>query len=251
MSIRTSRARQRVPPVLAARVAATWGNECWLNFPDCTHESTTTDHITPWAAGGRTVPGNLRRACKHCNSLRGDRVLSGWGATIHAVIGPPQGGKSSWVAVHAQPGDIVLDMDAIATAMQAASPAHGVDHSDSRSLRKMASSAWYAAYRHAVRLGEPTGVWLVKTMPASPRSPRLLDEWVALGYDIHVCDPGKPTVTERQRRQPRPYAEAGIREWYRSGITQSSIDAKVERRQTRLHELGLVSLDKCPDRPSW
>ena len=41
------------------------------------------------------------------------------------------------------------------------------------------------------------GLWLVKVLPGPQRSPRLLDEWLALDYDIHVCDPGKATVTHR------------------------------------------------------
>ena len=61
------RDRQRVPPVLSAEVAERWGNECWLNMPGCTHRSDTTDHIVPFAVGGPTVVGNLRRACQHWN----------------------------------------------------------------------------------------------------------------------------------------------------------------------------------------
>ena len=86
----------------------------------CTNHSDTTDHIVPHIAGGPTVPANLRRACKHCNSLRGDRTLNGYGALIHAVIGPPAGGKSTYVDMHRQPGAVVLDFDALAKAMMPA-----------------------------------------------------------------------------------------------------------------------------------
>lgn len=250
MSIRATKGRQRVPPAVAALVARRWGNECWLGFPGCTVEATTTDHITPFAAGGLTVPGNLRRACKHCNSLRGDRVLSGWGATIHAVIGPPQGGKTSWVRAHASDGDIVLDMDMLATGLLAGDR-RGIEHVDDLHVRKLASAAWYGAYRHAVRLGEPVDVWLVKALPATPHSPRLLDEWVALGYDVHVCDPGKATVMSRQRDMPRPHAEAGIRQWYRTGLDQESIDARSALRRDRLIGLGLIEDVGRPGRPEW
>ncbi|QHJ75949.1 MAG: HNH nuclease [Bacteriophage sp.] len=250
MSIRATKGRQRVPPAMAALVARRWGNECWLRFPGCTGKGTTTDHITPFVAGGLTVPSNLRRACKHCNSLRGDRVLSGWGATIHAVIGPPQGGKSSWVRAHALDGDIVLDMDVLAMGLLAG-VRPGAEHVESGYVRKLASAAWYGAYRHAVRIGQPVGVWLVKTMPTTPHSPRLLDEWVSLGYDIHVCDPGKAMVMERQRAAPRPHAEAGIKQWYRTGLTQESIDVKMMRRHEHLLDLGLIAGCRRQGRPDW
>lgn len=245
--------RQRVPPAMAALVASRYGNDCWLGFPGCTVQSTTTDHITPFNQGGLTVPGNLRRACRHCNSLRGERTLSGWSATIHAVIGPPQGGKSSWVKTHAKPGDIVLDMDMLATAMLAGLH-NGTEHVEDKALRKLASSAWYGAYRHAVRVDEPIGVWLVKTIPATPRSPKLLDEWVQLNYDIRVCDPGKDEVLRRQHDSPRPRAEAGIRQWYRLGLDQQTIDARLKRRRMQLASLDLINAGSPAagrTRPEW
>ena len=190
------RDRQRVPPAVSAEVIERWGNDCWLGMPGCTNHSDTTDHIVPHIAGGPTVPANLRRACKHCNSLRGDRTLNGYGALIHAVIGPPAGGKSTYVDMHRQPGAVVLDFDALAKAMM---PGSDAEHVTVEWVRRMASGAWYGAYRHMVRVTEPVELWLVKTLPFTPRSPRLLDEWIALDYDITVCDPGKQEVMDRLR----------------------------------------------------
>jgi 5-methylcytosine-specific restriction endonuclease McrA len=31
------------------------------------------DHITPWAEGGRTLPGNLQMLCKDCNRRKGKK----------------------------------------------------------------------------------------------------------------------------------------------------------------------------------
>jgi 5-methylcytosine-specific restriction endonuclease McrA len=46
---------------------------CQIRRPGCTHTATTTDHIRPKSKGGSDDPGNLRAACLHCNSAKGDR----------------------------------------------------------------------------------------------------------------------------------------------------------------------------------
>lgn len=231
------RGRQRVPPAVAAQVIARWGNECWLGMPGCTRVADTSDHIVPDRLGGPTVPSNLRRACKSCNSLRRDRVLSGYGARYHAVIGPPCGGKSSYVREHAGDGALVVDFDLLAGALVAGD---GVAHDARQWVRDMATGAWYGAYRECVSLIEPVDVWIVKTIPATPRSPRLLDEWIALDYEIVVCDPGKRTVLERHDRRGGDRRELqGVTQWYRTGITSESVEARQIERRRRLAELGL------------
>ena len=99
--------RKRVPPNMAAQVLLTFGSDCWLDMPGCTHRGTETmDHVKPYSLYGPTVPSNLRPACKHCNSLRADRVVSGFGAQVTAVIGPPCVGKTAYVRDHMAPGDL-------------------------------------------------------------------------------------------------------------------------------------------------
>ncbi|WEV68473.1 hypothetical protein OZX72_02980 [Bifidobacterium sp. ESL0769] len=105
-----------------------------------------------------------------------------------------------------------------------------------------------------MRIAEPVDVWLVKTVPATPRSPQLLNEWIQLNYDIKVCDPGKSVVERRQSERPRPYAEAGIRQWYRLGLDQQGIDEKLRARRTQLADLGLIAAVSPPERsarPEW
>ena len=109
--------RKRVPPNMAAQVLLTFGSDCWLDMPGCTHRGTETmDHVKPYSLYGPTVPSNLRPACKHCNSLRADRVVSGFGAQVTAVIGPPCVGKTAYVRDHMAPGDIVVDPSRLAGA---------------------------------------------------------------------------------------------------------------------------------------
>lgn len=148
--------RQRVPPAIAAVVIERWGNECWLDMPGCRHVSDTTDHIVPDRAGGPTIPANLRRACKHCNSLRQDRTLNHYGANIHAVIGPPGGGKTTYVDLHRGPGAVVLDFDGMCSALTSGI---GTGHEPRQWVRDMATGMWYGAYRHAVRVTEPIDVF--------------------------------------------------------------------------------------------
>ncbi len=54
--------RKRVPPNMAAQVPPTFGSDCWLDMPGCTHRGTETmDHVKPYSLYGPTVPSNLRR----------------------------------------------------------------------------------------------------------------------------------------------------------------------------------------------
>lgn len=111
-----------------------------------------------------------------------------------------------------------------------------------------------------VRVTEPVELWLVKTLPSTPRSPRLLDEWIALDYDITVCDPGKQEVMDRLRARGMDVGkrlQAGVLQWYRQGITQTGIDARLEARRSRLAALGLANgpdagpIGSQPARPAW
>lgn len=81
--------RQTIDPLVRAKVIETWGNACWLRLPGCTGVGEEDDHIVPYAHGGMDTVANIRRACKHCNASRQDRVLYGYGARLHIVVTPP------------------------------------------------------------------------------------------------------------------------------------------------------------------
>ena len=150
--------------------------------------------------------------------------------------------------MHRQPGAVVLDFDALAKAMM---PGSDAEHVTVEWVRRMASGAWYGAYRHMVRVTEPVELWLVKTLPFTPRSPRLLDEWIALDYDITVCDPGKQEVMDRLRARGMDVGkrlQAGVLQWYRQGITQTGIDARLKARRSRLAASGSPTDPMRPDR---
>lgn len=242
--------RQTISPALRREVIARWGDECWLGLPGCTGHGEEDDHIVPWSHGGRDTVNNIRRACKHCNSSRSDRIISGYPATIHAVIGPPGAGKTTYARNHAEPGAIILDMDQMAAAL--------APDMDTRcmppELVRAAQGAWLGAYRAATRIETPGDVWIIRCVPRLPHHPRLLDEWIALGYDVHVIDPGAHVTMARLSDDER--AGSGIiksaRRWYALRITAQAVRHRMERRHTQLAALGLApDPDGVPTRPVW
>ncbi len=55
------------------------GYECQIQGPTCTQTASAVDHIVPHAYGGDDSYGNLRAACKPCNSVAGGRMRGGAG----------------------------------------------------------------------------------------------------------------------------------------------------------------------------
>jgi hypothetical protein len=50
------------------------GRECQIRGRGCQGVATTVDHIVPHALGGGDDPGNLRAACRPCNSSLASRA---------------------------------------------------------------------------------------------------------------------------------------------------------------------------------
>jgi predicted kinase len=242
--------RQVIEPQIRAEVIKLFGNVCWLNLPGCTHVGQEDDHIVPFHHGGKDTVANIRRACKHCNASRMDRVLSGYGATLHMVVGPPEAGKSTFVADHAADDALVLDFDRLASTIM---PGVDVRHDRPDALVAATQGAWQGCYNKLARLAEPVEVWVIKSLPKSLRHPQMLDEWIALDYQIHVIDPGAETVFERLESCYRPDgAKLVARQWYALHLSQRLIDARQSSRREQLAALGLRS-SPSPGfkRPEW
>lgn len=223
-----------VSKATAAKVIAAYGDGCWLGFPGCKHTVESIDHVLPAIAHGPTLVTNLRPACKHCNSARNSRMISGLGPTIHAVIGPPTAGKTTFVRDHCKSDDIVLDYDILANSLLPYTTTD--EHTHAAWLTTTATAMWLASYNKLIRLTQPVHIWLIKTLPTTRKSPRLLDEWIALNYDVHVIDPGKHVIRERLSAYQRAsYAWQGMQAWYKLGITQDNVN---ERMATRAHQLA-------------
>lgn len=234
--------RQTVDPLIRAQVIAAWGNQCWLGMPGCRITATEDDHIIPYAHGGKDTVTNLRRACKHCNAARQDRVLSGYGATLHAVIGPPRADFTGYLTGLVSRDSVVVSFDSlIRDIYPLPDPPDGV--------RLAAAMAWDGAYRALAKCGQPLDIWLVRTLPRSRRHPDMLGEWLALDYDIHVVETPADATFDLDLT-PREYRAA--QQWYAMRITQRMVDARALQRRQRLASLGLRASDgRSAGRPAW
>lgn len=237
--------RQTVSAATRAEVIEQYGNRCWLGLPGCTGDGEEDDHIVPWSHRGRDSVQNLRRACKRCNASRQDRVLSGYGAVMHAVIGPPSAdlygavepliGRSAITVMHSD-------------FMYAMRPGVAEDE-QTAAVRSAAATAWDAAYRRLSREREPVDVWLFRSLPVSHAHPHMLDEWIALDYDIHVVDPGAANVFDAVAGDVT--AETLARKWYGLRITQQIVNARLAERHRRLVELKLRAEATATPRYAW
>jgi predicted kinase len=126
---------------------------------------------------------------------------------LYVITGPPASGKSTWIAGHARPGDIVIDLDRIALALTTPG-ADGWAHT--AALLKVAHRARYAAIDEACQHLDTTDVYLIHSMP----SPKATAKYKRLRARIVVVDPGR-SVTERRVRDMRQPALLGVvTRWY-------------------------------------
>jgi len=116
---------------------------------------------------------------------------------IRVISGPPCAGKSTFVTENALPGDIVIDMDLIASAM-VVDDIEPHDYSDE--VRQIARSARKVAVKEALRIGQVSrrNVWIVHTQPDA--------EWSRI-YRMHnarvtVVDPGRDECLRRLADRP-------------------------------------------------
>ncbi|KAB7789452.1 HNH endonuclease [Bifidobacterium cebidarum] len=235
--------RHVIDPRVRTEVIETYGNTCWLGLPGCTQVGAEDDHIVPYSHGGRDTVANIRRACKHCNSSRQDRVLYGYGARLHVVLVPPccESDALEYIEARRSQDDPVVCASRLAESM-------GVERRSS-AVGKAVGMAWSGAYRQFATCGAPIDVWLVRVMPSSRRHPRMLDEWLALDYDVRVVDPG---FAEAFGRAANIEERKLVRQWYGLHLSQALIDARQQARRARLAALGLRAVaDESPSRPVW
>ncbi|MCX4912823.1 hypothetical protein [Streptomyces sp. NBC_00687] len=131
--------------------------------------------------------------------------------TLFVVIGPPAGGKSTWVNDRASPGDIVIDYDRIARALTALSAdAHG----HKRPLASVAFRAREAAISEALRHVATHDVYIIHSVP----KPAQMEKYRKAGAEVVVVDPGREVTEERCRAErPENYMD-GVKRWYASGL---------------------------------
>lgn len=101
---------------------------------------------------------------------------------VVVVAGPPCSGKSSYVAEHAQPGDVVIDYDAIASAIGA----DGDTHDHHPVLHGITLHACDAIFRRALRDHHIAGIWLIRSKPRGSDL-AMATELVVLDTPLEEC----------------------------------------------------------------
>lgn len=124
---------------------------------------------------------------------------------LTVVIGPPCAGKSTWARAYKGAGDIVVDFDAIASALGAA------DHRATDEQVLVAVSARRAAIRRIRELG--ASAIIIECRPYSST----LATYAAWGARFVLLDPGEEECVRRAEADGRPSMTiAAIRDWYAS-----------------------------------
>lgn len=189
------KAWRQVRPVVLERD----GYRCQIKDKRCTGRATEVDHIVPFADGGALYdPDNLRAACKACNVGRAAKAKAsdGWRRSptrIVLVVGPPAGGKSTFVDTHKSPGDVVVDFDRMAEAM-------GSSDTHTHSAGNVeATQAARNAVLTRLRRGDLSGARRAWIVSANPKAESMFPH-----HDLEVCDPGPEETHARATRAGRP-----------------------------------------------
>lgn len=123
---------------------------------------------------------------------------------VTVVSGPPCAGKSTYVAAHAEPGDVIVDLDRLALALSAGTD----DHAYPEHVRHVAIGARRGAIGRALLVTE-AAVWIIDTDPDY----RAEAEYRQAGVTLVTVDPGEDVCLARAA-ELRPQMAGVIRAWY-------------------------------------
>lgn len=126
---------------------------------------------------------------------------------LTVITGPPCGGKTTHVRDHAEPGDVVLDLDAIAHAMGYPHEqiTWGDDHAAVRAARMARGNVL-----HALLSGKlECTAWVIDTDPDGG----MRAQYRRAGARIVTIDPGLDTCLERAVDRPAATRKS-IADWY-------------------------------------
>ena len=202
---------------IRAQVLERDGGLCQIRGPRCTGTADAVDHIIPVASGGPWFdPANLRAACTTCNNGRiASQRNEAWRTArtrIALIVGPPAAGKTTYVNDNRNPGDLVVDYDAIAVAL-------GGDHALTSNDLHGATMAARNAVLNKLRQGKlnVARCWLIS---ANPRAEQMFPY-----HTVIKVDPGIDVVLSRLTAAGHGEEQARlVREWYavRSGTAPAS-----------------------------
>lgn len=136
---------------------------------------------------------------------------------LYVVIGPPAAGKSTWCREHAKHGDVVIDFDRLALALNPDRDPDSHDHPNT--IKTVTRAARQAAIDKALTLTRQCDVYLIHSTPSA----QLLARYKAAGAEIVTIDPGKDVVLERASRERPWWMHGAIKKWYeQQGKTQQN-----------------------------
>jgi tRNA uridine 5-carbamoylmethylation protein Kti12 len=117
---------------------------------------------------------------------------------ITVVTGPPCAGKSTYVRGWAEKGDIIIDMDAMASAM---TPFLDDEHDYPHHVRMVAREARKVAVRTALSIGQTMreNVWVIHTSPDRESMRR----YRSFNARIKTIDPGRDVCLARLAERPK------------------------------------------------
>lgn len=120
------------------------------------------------------------------------------------VAGPPCSGKNRYVDEHRRPGDLVIDFDALITALGGSG-----SHDQPEQLKRYAFEARDAVMA-AYELRRDVDVWVILGAPRR----RDRDKFLRRGYRVVVLDTDMDTCLARARAERPPEWQDYVRNWF-------------------------------------
>lgn len=207
---------------------------------ECAKRGRTTatqeiDHITPLAMGGTDTDDNVQGLCAPCHAVKSaNEDTSHQGAANHPtwlepsaipltiLCGPPASGKTTHANEHAQPGDTIIDLDAIASSITGkAGHQRGTAHLNAAIRERNARLGALSRQTHGK-------AWFIVSAPTAQER----TWWQAkLGGTIKVIDPGPAACLSRIMERGTTWQAKAVRQWY-APPAWTPPTARVKRRET-------------------
>lgn len=208
-----------------------------------TRLATVPDHITPLAFGGTDTEDNIQCLCDECHAIK--TAMEGaahGGAANHPdwlkpsaipltiVCGPPCAGKTTYIAEHSSPWDIIIDIDSIALKLE---PSYqhwtGMLSGD---LLNRAIRARNELLGSLARMKKGKA-WFIVSAPTKAER----DWWQAkLGGEVILLHPGSEECKRRAIARGTPNAVEGIDAWERA--SRQSWKPQTPRKKVAIGEDG-------------
>ena len=176
--------------------------------------ATDVDHILPKAAGGSDEDGNLQCLCHECHSRKSRRERD-FGMTgpidaerktyVTIICGPAGSGKTTAALKMMQPGDLIIDMDAIYSALSGMSL-----HEHPPGLLPFAASARDAVLARLRRQSDVQRAWIVTTEARADRRRELAERVGADAVYIYAV----PYAVCMQRIAADPLRHRSMAAWH-------------------------------------